>query len=89
MPLALRDVARTSTMPRSRAPCCFRSESAWLSPACYRELFEQFEVLGQHRQARRHGFEYAVAEMATVEQSFGLADLAALATSAPPEHSGG
>ena len=59
---------------------------AWkrtLSSARYRELSEQFEDLEQ-RMFGKHGFEDAVARIAAVEQSVGLADLAALTAAAPP-----
>lgn len=61
---------------------------AWkrtLTPARYGELSEQFEAL-EKRMFGHDGFEDAVARIATVEQAFGLADLAALTAPAPPPH---
>lgn len=59
---------------------------AWkrtLTPARYSELSEQFEAL-ERRMFGHDGFEDAVQRIGTVEQAFGLADLAALTAPSPP-----
>lgn len=59
---------------------------AWkrtLTPARYSELSEQFEAL-EKRMFGHDGFEDAVQRIGTVEQAFGLADLAALTAPSPP-----
>ena len=59
---------------------------AWkrtLTPARYSTLSEQFEAL-EKRMFGHDGFEDAVQRIGTVEQAFGLADLAALTAAPPP-----
>jgi hemerythrin-like domain-containing protein len=59
---------------------------AWkrsISPAEYRELNEQFEDL-EHKMFGKDGFEDAVARIATIEQAYGLNDLATLTPPPPP-----
>ena len=59
---------------------------AWkrtLTPARYSTLSEQFEAL-EKRMFGHDGFEDAVQRIGTVEQAFGLADLAALTATPPP-----
>lgn len=59
---------------------------AWkrtLTPARYSALSEQFEAL-EKRMFGHDGFEDAVQRIGTVEQAFGLADLATLTAAPPP-----
>jgi len=59
---------------------------AWkqaISPAQYRELNEEFEDL-EHKMFGKDGFEDAVQRVGKIEESFGLANLAALTPPAPP-----
>jgi hemerythrin-like domain-containing protein len=59
---------------------------AWkrtLTPARYSVLSEQFEAL-EKRMFGHDGFEEAVQRIGTVEQAFGLADLASLTAAPPP-----
>lgn len=61
---------------------------AWkkaISGSQYRELTEQFEDL-EHKMFGKDGFEDALEKIASIEQSFGLADLSALTPPAPPSN---
>lgn len=60
---------------------------AWkraISAAQYDELSDQFEDL-EHKMFGEDGFEDALTRIASIEQAFGLTDLAALTPPAPPK----
>jgi hemerythrin-like domain-containing protein len=61
----------------------FPAWKASISSAQYDELNEEFEEL-EHKMFGKDGFEDAVKQIASIEQSFGLADLGALTAAVPP-----
>jgi hypothetical protein len=61
----------------------FPAWKARITPAQYHELNEEFEEL-EHKMFGQDGFEDAVEQITSIEQSFGLADLGALTAAMPP-----